>query len=40
MSATVTLEISDYLPSSFSYEGFSFAFKTDNFEETIEVSFY
>lgn len=37
MSATVTLEISDYLPSSFNYEGFSFIFRTDSFDETVEV---
>lgn len=38
MSATVTIEISDYLPTSFSFEGFSFIFKADKFEETIDVS--
>jgi len=37
MSATVTLEISDYLPSSFNFEGFTFTFRTDSFEDTIDV---
>jgi hypothetical protein len=37
MTATVSLEISDYLPSGFNYEGFSFSFRTDNFEEAIDV---
>ena len=37
MTATVSLEISEYLPSGFSYEGFTFSFRTDNFEDSIEV---
>lgn len=37
MTATVSLEISEFLPSGFNYEGFSFSFRTDNFEDAIEV---
>jgi hypothetical protein len=40
MTATVTLEISDYLPSGFNYEGFNFGFRTENFEDTIDVIKY
>lgn len=38
MTATVSLEISEYLPSGFNYEGFSFSFRTDNFEDAIEFN--
>ncbi len=37
MSATITLEISVYLPSSFNFEGFTFTFRTESFEDTIDV---
>ncbi len=37
MTATVVIDISDYLPINFNFEGFSFNFKTDGYDETIEV---
>ncbi len=37
MSATVALEISDYIPATFNFEGYGFNFRTDGYDETITV---
>jgi hypothetical protein len=37
MTATVTFDISDYLPIGFNFEGYYFNFRTDGYDEVIEV---
>jgi hypothetical protein len=38
MTATVTFNISEYLPNGFNFEGFNFNFKTEGYDEIIEVN--
>jgi hypothetical protein len=37
MSAVVAFDITEYLPSGFNFKGYTFNFKTDKVDETIEV---
>ena len=37
MSAVVAFDITEYLPSGFNFKGYTFNFKTDKDDETIEV---
>ncbi len=37
MSAVVAFDITDYLPQGFNFRGYTFNFKTDKVDETIEV---
>ena len=39
MSALVTLSITDYLPKGFNFIGFTFNFKTENVDQSIDVCY-
>lgn len=37
MSAVIAFEITEYLPQGFNFKGYTFNFKSDKIDETIEV---